>query len=176
MTTLTELRRKAARIVRDSGGKLVGRTRLQKVGYLLELAGLGEGFAFEYRHYGPYSEELADAIRFADAFGEVNEEERLAEWGGHYSVYTWQGNTNEQSSDSTLRKAFATRAAQINAIELELLATAAYLSREEDVTDPWAETARRKPNKATADRIAAAKMAYEELRHFSVPKPLPVIN
>ena len=33
---------KVAAIIRDAGGKIVGRTRLQKTGYLLELAGLGE--------------------------------------------------------------------------------------------------------------------------------------
>ena len=52
---------KVADIIRDAGGKVVGRTRLQKLGYLLELSGLGDGFSFEYRHYGPYSEELAAA-------------------------------------------------------------------------------------------------------------------
>jgi uncharacterized protein YwgA len=59
---------KAAEIVRDAGGRIVGRTKLQKVAYLLELAGLGDGFQFEYRHYGPYSEDLAGAIQMANAF------------------------------------------------------------------------------------------------------------
>ena len=36
----------AAEIVRDGGGRIVGRTRLQKVAYLLELAGFGGGFRF----------------------------------------------------------------------------------------------------------------------------------
>ena len=35
---------KAAAIVRDAGGRIVGRTKLQKIAYLLELSGLGEGF------------------------------------------------------------------------------------------------------------------------------------
>jgi hypothetical protein len=30
---------KVADIIRDAGGKIVGRTRLQKIGYLLELLG-----------------------------------------------------------------------------------------------------------------------------------------
>src|ERR1700689_1317602 len=81
-------RLKAAEIVRDVGGQIVGRTKLQKVAFLLELAGFGEGFEFEYRHYGPYSEELATAIQFAEAFGLVTQEERTASWGGTYSIYT----------------------------------------------------------------------------------------
>ena len=52
----------AARIVSDAGGSLIGRTRLQKIAYLLELSGTGAGFPFEYRHYGPYSEKLATAL------------------------------------------------------------------------------------------------------------------
>ena len=36
-------------IVALSGGRLIGKTRLQKAGYLLELAGLGYGFDFSYR-------------------------------------------------------------------------------------------------------------------------------
>jgi uncharacterized protein YwgA len=53
--------KKAAGLVRDAGGRIVGRTRLQKVAYLLTVTGLEEGFAFAYKHYGPYSEELATA-------------------------------------------------------------------------------------------------------------------
>jgi uncharacterized protein len=45
---------KAADIIADAGGKVIGRTRLQKLAYLLELADLGEGFQFQYRHYGAF--------------------------------------------------------------------------------------------------------------------------
>ncbi len=73
-------RRETAEIVRDVGGRIVGRTRLQKVAYLLELAGFGVGFHFEYRHFGPYCEELAEGMRAAQAFGLIEEEERPTEW------------------------------------------------------------------------------------------------
>ena len=43
----------------------MGRTRLQKVAYLTQLAGFAGDFPFEYRHYGPYSEELAEATEIA---------------------------------------------------------------------------------------------------------------
>jgi hypothetical protein len=89
----------AAEIVKDTGGRLVGRTKLQKVAYLLELAGLGAGFQFEYRHYGPYSEDLADAMQLAVAFDLVSEEERKADWGGTYSIYTFSGARKPQQSD-----------------------------------------------------------------------------
>ena len=139
-------RQKAAEIVCDVGGTIVGRTRLQKVGYLLELAGLGDGFHFEYKHYGPYSEELAEGVRLARAFGLVEEQERPTGWGGFYSIYTVQSEAEIQGSKK--RAEFAREAAGISAIELELLATAAYLHVEENCEDPWSETKRRKPEKA----------------------------
>ena len=163
---------KAAEIVRDAGGEIVGRTRLQKVAYLMEVAGLGAGFRFEYRHYGPYSEDLADSIQLAHAFDLVDEEERRANWGGFYSIFHA---TPQVGKADQRRKTFAELAAQIDAIELELAATAAYLSITERVEDPWAETARRKPDKAKDGRLDKAKAAYRELLTLQTPKELPRI-
>ena len=164
---------KAAEIVRDSGGEVVGRTRLQKIGFLLELAGFGDGFEFEYRHYGPYSEELASGIRLAGAFGLIDEEERPTEWGGFYSIYRARP-TMGHATDRD-RAAFAREAAGISAVVLELAATAAYLHAEEGVADPWAETARRKPEKARDGRLDEAKEAYRRLLELKTRKPLPPI-
>ena len=61
-------RQAAAEIVRDAGGQIVGRTKLQKVAYLLEVVGLGDGFHFKYLHFGPFSDDLVDAIEMAAAF------------------------------------------------------------------------------------------------------------
>lgn len=163
----------AARIVRDAGGRLVGRTKLQKVAYLLELVGLGAGFEFEYKHYGPYSERLSEAIAMANAFGLVEEEERRTDWGGTYSIYTF---VNFQgASPAKARAAFVQKAAGINAVELELAATAAYLKVVEHSKNPWEDTKALKPEKATDARIVAAKLAYADLKGLATPKPLPAI-
>ncbi len=166
-------REKAADIVRDAGGQIVGRTKLQKIAYLLELAGMGDGFRFEYRHYGPYSEELADAIQMANAFGLVKELERQAEWGGVYSIYSVPGGPGNAARHP--RTTFAELAAKIGAVELELAATAAYLSVIEGYKDPWGETARRKPEKANDKQLRAAREAYRILLKIPTPKPLPKI-
>ncbi|MBK1839709.1 hypothetical protein JHL17_20060 [Azospirillum sp. YIM B02556] len=166
-------RQKAAEIVRDAGGEIVGRTKLQKVAYLLELAGFGEGFPFSYRHYGPYSENLADAIRMADAFGLVVEEERQASWGGGYSIY--RATDHVGLAAQTDRAAFARVAASVDSVELELAATAAYLAAVENSPDPWGETARRKPEKANGERMERAKAAYRLLRELKTDQPLPNI-
>lgn len=161
---------KASDIVRDAGGRVVGRTKLQKIAYLLELCGLGEGFKFEYRHYGPYSEDLTEAIQLADAFGLVKEDQRRADWGGMYSVYSLATPSIQATGP---RAEFAKAAAEIGAIELELAATAAYLKTVEHYPDPWEETKRRKPEKATDARLKSAKEAYDQLQKISVRRALP---
>lgn len=166
-------RQKAAEIVRDAGGTVVGRTKLQKVGYLLELAGFGEGFRFEYRHYGPFSEDLAAGIELADAFGLVTEEEKPASWGGHYSTYRVTDKLTPRTVDDRVR--FAETAARFGSIELELAATAAYLKAAEGIEDPWEETAKRKPEKCGSGRLERAKDIYRALRALPSPTALPDI-
>src|SRR3954454_4655154 len=81
---------RAAAIVRDAGGSIVGRTRLQKIGFFLEAAGVGEGFPFRYKHYGPYSEQLAAASQAAAILNFIQETEMVATWGGLYSSFSTQ--------------------------------------------------------------------------------------
>lgn len=160
---------KVAAIVSAAGGRLVGRTRLQKLAYFLEQAGLGSGFQFRYRHFGPYSEDIALATRDATLMGIVEEAENSAAWGGTYSVYTTRLPTMNDA-----RHDFAKIAAAANAVELELAATAAFLSKEGHF-DPWNETARRKPDKSSAGRLEKAKELYRQLARVSTPKALPEI-
>jgi len=166
-----EARELAAAIVRDAGGEIVGRTRVQKIGYLLELAGLGSGFRYAYKHYGPYSDDLTQAMRSADVFGLVEEEERVSDWGGLYSIFR----LTVPAHPDPARNRFVHAAARTSPIELELAATAAYLHVARGYPDPWAETRRRKPQKAADGRLAKAKRAYERLRAIKTPIALPDI-
>lgn len=154
----------AARIIRDAGGKVVGRTKLQKMAYLLELAGLGDGFPFQYRHYGPYSEQLSQAVELADLFGLVKEEEHRASWGGRYSIYSFVG--DDVSETDILRTRLLEFAVQSDPIELELAATAAFLFAEGE-PNVWQETCKRKPDKSALGRIDKAKSLYSELMVLS---------
>lgn len=165
----------AARLVNEAGGELIGRTRLQKVACLAKLAGLLDTFEFEYRHYGPFSERLAESMDIAAGLRIVEEQETRAEWGGWYSIYRATDRTPPVKD--ALRSKFVAEAAKIGAIQLELAATAAFLHVEEglDGAEAWAETARRKPEKAQGDRLEAAQVAYRQLRRLSTPKPLPAI-
>jgi uncharacterized protein YwgA len=152
-----------AQIIDDAGGEIVGRTKLQKTTYLLTLAGFESRFRFGYKHYGPFSEDLAETAELAAAFELISEQQKQASWGGSYSVYTVQ---SVGSSEPSGRIGLAKAAAQSDAVLLELAATAAYLAQE-GKPQPWAETARRKPDKAAEGRLDSAKALYAKLRAAS---------
>jgi len=40
-------------LIRLNGGRVIGKTRLQKTAYLLESIGRGFSLEFDYHHYGP---------------------------------------------------------------------------------------------------------------------------
>jgi uncharacterized protein YwgA len=168
------LHEQAAVIIQEAGGELVGRTRLQKVTYLAQLAGFGSSFSFEYKHYGPFSEELATAIEIAAGVGFISEDEKRTDWGGWYSVYS-VSNLPPTVSVNAERAKFISAAAKMSAVELELAATAAFLFREEGNSNPWTTTAQLKPDKASGGRLERAKTAYRELSARATPEALPQI-
>lgn len=165
--------REAARLVRDAGGRVVGRTRLQKIAFLLEAAGLGDGFTFEYRRFGPYSEELSTAARDAKLLGIMDEHENRASWGGAYS--TFSTDMAQEPNTRPERIQLARTAATSDSIELELAATALFLHLH-GVRLPWSETAKRKPEKAEGGRLERARQLYRSLRDIETPRPLPPIE
>ena len=162
----------AASIVSDAGGRIVGRTRLQKIAFIFEAAGVGAGFSFRYRHYGPYSDELTTASRMAVLLGMLQEVEHPASWGGFYSTFTSQLPSEANLADT--RQRLAQETVSSDAIDLELMATALFLACE-GAGDPWGETAHRKPDKATSTRLDRAKELYRRVRAVRTPRPLPAI-
>jgi hypothetical protein len=146
---------------------------LQKLSFLLELSGLGEGFSFEYQHYGPYSEELTAAALNAKLLGLVSEEEHPTSWGGFYSVFKVTGPSSANPEGPRIE--LAREAAHADPIALELAATAAFLSIK-GTPDPWNEVAKRKPEKAGGGRLDNAKALYRRLQQIKTPKPLPRIE
>lgn len=168
----------AARIVRDAGGQIIGRTRLQKIAYLLQLAGFGDEFHFDYKHYGPFSDDLAKGIEIASAFGQIQEEEHRASWGGWYSIYRLPVPLPPEDPS---RAEFVSWANAIGAVELELAATAAFLYQVEGVGrtnagNPWMETRARKPEKSQGGRLENAAAEYAKLRLNGVAATLPDLS
>lgn len=171
MATVEEARRVAS-IIRDAGGRVVGRTRLQKMAFILEASGLGSGFPFIYKHYGPYSEELSGASRTAAILGLLNETESPASWGGMFSIF--EANIPPDPNVPEARRRITQETVNADAIELELAATALYLHFARiGAANVWAETARRKPDKSASGRLDRARALYERIRQIQTPAPLP---
>ena len=163
----------AAQLVADAGGEIVGRTRLQKIAFLLEVMELGSGFEFEYKHYGPYSERLTSAIRYADLFELVHEDIKPTAWGGFYSIFKAGAEARPVTSDQNRAVAIAL-GNSADPVELELAATAVLLAIEGE-SDPWRETEVRKPDKAANGKLQRSKELLKKFRAMSSGDKLPAI-
>ena len=159
-------------IIRDAGGEIVGRTRLQKIAYLLTATGLEDGFSFAYKHYGPFSDDVAKGARVGSLLGQIQEEERPTAWGGFFSIYRVGELATPDTCD--VRRSLVQTAVAADAVELELAATAVFLANE-GIEDPWGETARRKPEKSEGQRLQRAKQLLQQLQELQTPKPLPAM-
>jgi len=159
-----------ASLISASGGKVVGRTRLQKMVCMLNISGYDVGFDFSYHHYGPYSEDLSFAVSDAHALGLIQEEKRHTDWGTRYSVYEarQEVDSDEIATISPLLEVMR----DADSVELELAVTAAFL-KADGVDSPWDEVRRRKSQKATDTRIQQAQKLYSEIREASPLRPLP---
>ena len=159
-------------IVATAEGSLVGRTRLQKTACLLTISGLSDSFGFAYKHYGPFSQELADAIEMATLFSNLNEEQRQTQWGGTFSIFSTA--VQSATEKGSPRQAIIAIANAADAIELELATTAAFLATQ-GFGDPWEETASRKPEKVGNGRLERAKALYARIRKIDTPVAFPAI-
>lgn len=141
------------------GGELRGRTRLQKITYLLDQAGANTGLRFFYHNYGPYSAELAQGCDTAWIFDRLEMEKPQGEYS--HTVF--------RTSDPApaLFGAFpAGRARTLIAemkdesdVVLELAATIVFLRQAGFGGRVFDEVKIRKPQKATDVRLdRAAKL------------------
>ena|SRR5436305_50145 len=152
-------------VVKLSGGKLVGKTRLQKSVYFLEVFNIGFGFKFTYHHYGPYSEELESCAEDAAALHLIGIDWGYTQDGAKYAVFhdTQSNRSIEGGAVNAIRRDILHILEQYSAVELELAATTDYLFRHGYSNDPWAETRRRKSGKVTDARMGRASQLLTEL-------------
>lgn len=151
-----------AELISLNGGRLVGRTRLQKSVYLLQARGIDLGFDFDYHHYGPYSEELANAARDAEALGLVGVEWKNA-YGNEYAIF--QSNVAVSDFPKFDKASEVLRVlSKYDATVLELAATADFLEKNGYGHDAWDETRRRKASKITPQRLEQSKSLLEDLK------------
>ena len=138
-------------LVRLSGGEVVGKTRLQKIAYLLEVKNVGfDDIEFDYHNYGPYSSELAFAADDAESLGYLTTEERSGFHSVPYTVFksTEKSPTFKNSKKTKEREAALNLMNDYSALLLELAATAIYLKTNGFAESYWDEVEKRKPLKA----------------------------
>jgi hypothetical protein len=157
-------------IVSAAGGELVGKTRLQKIAYILTAAGLSDSLHFRYHYYGPYSDDLTFETEEAIFEGMISTEDKPTSWGGHFTVFK----TEAPCDVDVLTRKIVHTACAYDPITLELAATAAFLRK--DFSDSyWDETAKRKPQKATPDRLEKARKLWSQLLEVETPRRLEAI-
>lgn len=161
-----------------AGGELTGRSRLTKILYFLEVMGLGNDVYFEWKYYGPYSEDYTNHLNAISLFllDDLYKEKIVtAPWGGKYSVFESKVrmpiNSNFLSVVDLLR--------DVDIFVLELLSVVIFLansSHESDNKDPWGEAARRKTSIYDKENHAKAMKLYKQLLTIESPKDLPVLT
>lgn len=148
-------------LVALNNGELVGRTRLQKLAYLLHSCGANFDVPFVYHHYGPYAPLLANACLSARAERRIEIEERLGRYGVLYAIFRIDGElpsfTNFGDLPVDAARRFLARMKRASAIALELAATIVFL-RDDGRYGAQAvrETAIRKPRKGTRENMREA--------------------
>jgi hypothetical protein len=155
-------------VIALNGGQVVGKTRLQKMFYLLDASGLESGFDYEYHYFGPFSAELAQWSDFAIVSGRILYDEKPGYHEVPYGVFT--------TTEPKLARVGAMSAAEVecqlhtmaefSALELEVGATLVFLRRSGLPGDQAEkELVARKPTKATAIRI---KRAHELINRLGI--------
>jgi uncharacterized protein len=155
-------------LVALNDGELVGKVRLQKTFYLLDACGLQSGFDYDFHFYGPFSADLARAADDAPALNRLNFEDKF---GYHEVPYRVFHASHDAPPPERLGELSAAEIrenlklmARYSAAELEVAASIIFLRNNGYQDDPVAETRRRKPATATADRVARAERLIAELR------------
>ena len=152
-----------AKVIELNGGELIGRTRLQKTFYFLERLGVGFGFDFQYHHYGPFSEDLAQAADDAIALGFVDQDRKTGTKLQPYSVFRLNSVSLLSEHNDAKRKKVLQTLLNYDAITVELAATADFLDAAGFGDRAWDETILRKSSKASPERLARAKSLLVQL-------------
>ena len=155
-----------------NGGELIGRTRLQKLAYLMHRCGAEFDLPFIYHRYGPYSFDLAEGVLAALADKKIEIEEKTGRYGVNYAIFSLK-NRNENPGclgelDSRSAATLMAKTKGTPDIVLELAATILFLRDEWDYygkggISPAEETRKRKPLKATDERIEKALALLRDL-------------
>ena len=150
-----------------AGGRMVGRTRIQKTIYLLDNMGLSSGATFYYHNFGPFSDDVANGIVDEKFEGQIREQLELRQADGSpYSVFSTSKKSDDVDRLGNLRSEVARAAIkkmnEATSTVLELAATIHWLAFVEQSEDWRAELIRRKGAKTQGGRIEQAVALLQE--------------
>ena len=152
------------------GGMLVGRARLQKGAYLLHRCGANFDLPFVYRHYGPYSFDLAEGCIDAEMNKRIKIKEKRGRYGIRYAIFRLKNKEATGRRDrigalpADKARLLLTRMDGVSDIVLELAAAVVFLRDDGGYPDTAvAETKARKPLKATDERLGKALSLVRDL-------------
>ncbi len=150
-------------IALHDGGELVGRARLQWEAYLLHRSGANFDLPdpFTYHDYGPYSGALVYGLLDARANDRIEIEEALGRYAIRYEIFRLKGDRDGHGDLGDLPAGHARplvrELQEVSDLVLELAAAIVFLREEWGYgPDAEAETAVRKPLKATEERMGKA--------------------
>src|SRR4051812_7285027 len=115
-------------LVMAAGGEIVGKIRLHKVVYLLDQIGLDSGFSYDYYHYGPYSEDLAEQVEDDVVFRHLDASQRRrvsdgVPYGAYSAKASGGGDALETRLPANLVRTALAEMQRHSATVLELAAT-----------------------------------------------------
>ncbi len=156
-------------VIQAAGGKVIGQIRMQKIFYLLEQLGLSANIRYSYHHFGPYSEDLARSIDYAELIDSaVKEVPDRTISGSTFIAYELSKNLQENPdkigdlSFSDVKNFVKDMTAETS-IVIELAATIHWLKNKEKIDNWEQELLRRKPSKATPVFVEKAKTLLGKL-------------
>lgn len=156
-------------VMSAADGEVVGKIRMQKIFYLLEQLGLNGDLNFSYYHYGPYSEDLARSLDYAEMVDQaVREEPRHTSSGSTFIAYILERETDPVDSigemDWDTAKNHISIMKKETSIVIELAATIHWLRYKEKVGEWKSELRRRKTSKAEPALVARAESLLTALQ------------
>lgn len=157
------------------GGKVAGKTRLQKTVYLIQRLTETNFFRFGYHYYGPYSVDLVAAVDGAQDGGRIQADMRVGYYNIPYVMYKTDERTPDRLAGRSVTKirGWLKKFDEVDTIVLELAATWLFLRCDEGIPTNKIQPLLRqlKPQKATDDRLNKALSLLKSLNLVSQKSP-----
>ena len=160
------------RVVHNSGD--IGKTKIQKILYFLqESMGVPLKYRFRIHYFGPYSDEIDDALSFAKSLGRIDIQPDSGGFGYHVTPAvtdtneSWQGYDLSEDSEVDISAGDIDKTIEvfreIDTPQIELYATIHFIGgpKSKLSKNQTIETVKRIKPKFTKDRI---ENAYQRLR------------